>query len=340
MKTNYTYNSAQLIGLDWGSTGLRAFLLGADAQILEARSDALGASKMKSPADYIQTLHTMVGDWMLERPDLRIVACGMVGSQHGWQEVPYATCPSSQEQLAAQLMAVAGQPVHIVPGVLYSPEAAPPDVMRGEETQVAGALHRCPDLTEQSFIVLPGTHSKWVDVQQGKVTRFATHMTGELFAVLRHHSVLGRLIPQVTTNIQDSATNEIDLPAFLKGVDVVRNAPVGGLTHQLFAVRTLGLTRQMAPESLADYLSGMLIGHEIQSGLDWIKSARKSIDQLTLVGEQPLCDRYCHALQRFDQMNTRMLPNTAPAGLWRLAMTAKLISTAHNQSKGHRNDLC
>jgi 2-dehydro-3-deoxygalactonokinase len=308
-------NAAHLIGLDWGSTGLRAFLIGADGQVLDARDAALGASVLQGADDYARALQDLAGDWLAARADLPVLACGMVGSKHGWQEVPYAACPAGSVELAQGMHLVPGQRVHIVPGLLYESEHAVPDVMRGEETQIVGALQLRPALSGQSCIVLPGTHSKWAEIKQGQVRGFATHMTGELFAVLRQHSVLGRLMPAA------GSSGAFDTAAFLKGLDAARADGALGLTHQLFAVRTLGLTGKLPDTGLADYLSGLLIGHELHAGLAWRAAHGLTHAPLALIGEPGLCQRYAHALEHCGQA-AEVLSNTAPAGLWCLAQIA------------------
>ncbi|HEY1091989.1 MAG TPA: 2-dehydro-3-deoxygalactonokinase, partial [Burkholderiaceae bacterium] len=136
------------------------------------------------------------------------------------------------------------------------------------------------------------------------------HMTGEMFALLRQHSVLGRLMP---------AENGSDEEAFAAGVNAAREHGELGLSHQLFAVRTLGLTERMPRSALPDYLSGLLIGHELRAGLQG-----QAVAPITLIGEPALCERYAQALVLFDSGPVTLLPNTAAAGLWRIARLAQL----------------
>ncbi|MES2126168.1 MAG: 2-dehydro-3-deoxygalactonokinase [Pseudomonadota bacterium] len=295
-----------LIGLDWGSTALRAFLMGANGEIIEQRTTQQGCS---TTTDYSAVLREVSSGW----PEVPVLACGMVGSAHGWREVPYSQCPASEAALARGAAQVASV-VWIVPGLRCDPEGAPPDVMRGEETQVFGALATSPDWARRSCIVLPGTHSKWVHVEDARIASFATYLTGELYAVLRTHSVLGRLMP-------DGAA---DPAAFAAGVDAARYGDKHSLSHQLFAVRTLGLTGQMPAAGLADYLSGLLIGHELQAGLAWRAGAGLSNAPLVLVGDDALCARYDSALRRFGA-TAALLPNSAPAGLWRIANALEIV---------------
>lgn len=300
-------SEARLIALDWGSTRLRAFLLGSDGAVLASRQTDQGASTLSGAAAYEQALAQVAREWRAAQPALPVLACGMVGSQHGWREAPYAACPADADALAASTLCM-DNGVRIVPGLLH--DGPQPDVMRGEETQIIGALALHPDLAQDACLVLPGTHAKWARVQHGRVTGFATHMTGELYALLRQHSVLARLMPA------DGA--EPPSPAgFIAGVDAARQA--GALGHQLFAVRTLGLFKRLPPEQLPDYLSGLLIGHEIAHELQSRQPAR-----LAIVGEPLLCERYALALARFGLDAPLQLDNTAPAGLWRLAQTLGL----------------
>lgn len=294
---------ARLIALDWGSTRLRAFLLGAGGAVLASRQSDQGASTLQGTQAFAQALAAVTADW----PVLPMLACGMVGSQHGWKEAPYAPCPADAAALARQALQVDAR-LWIVPGLMH--DGTQPDVMRGEETQIVGALALHPDLADHACLVLPGTHAKWARVQDGQVTGFATHMTGELFALLRQHSVLARLMPPDIAAVPSSE-------GFEAGVDAARHD--GALSHQLFAVRTLGLFKRLPPEQLQDYLSGLLIGHEIAHELKAGHPGR-----LALVGEPALCERYALALARFGVQAPLLLDNTAPAGLWQLATTMGL----------------
>lgn len=298
---------ARLIALDWGSTRLRAFLLGDGGEVLQTRQSDDGAATLQGAEQYARALADLIGDWRERQPQLKLLACGMVGSQYGWREAPYVRCPANAEALASQLLKL-DDAIGIVPGLVD--DAARPDVMRGEETQIVGALALHPGLADEAVLVLPGTHSKWARVRGGRVTGFATHMTGELFALLRQHSVLNRLMPA-------DGSSPAAPEAFLRGVEAAREP--GGLAHQLFAVRTLGLFKQLSAEQLPDYLSGLLIGHEITAEL------RQAPQRVALIGDPALCARYALALQHLGQPAPLQLDNTAPAGLWALAQAMKLI---------------
>ncbi|HJV71774.1 2-dehydro-3-deoxygalactonokinase [Ideonella sp.] len=304
----------RLVAIDWGSTSLRAFLLGDGGQVLaERRSDA-GASTLDASAPRFETaLRELVGEWLRRQPGLPMLACGMVGSAHGWREAPYAECPADIAGLHAQAVTVPfdGAELKILPGLRCRGADGAPDVMRGEETQLAGALATRPDLAPRSTLVLPGTHSKWVRLRGGQVVDFATRMTGELYAVLRQHSVLGRLMaPAPAAQLQGED--------FDRGLDAARQAGGRDLGRQLFSVRTLGLFGACPPEGLGDYLSGLLIGHELLAGLD----AAEPGQPLVLIGESTLCERYRRGLQRYGVDGAATIGNTAPAGLWQQAAAA------------------
>lgn len=321
----------RLIGIDWGSTGLRIFLMSENGRLIGNREAASGVSVIQGGnAGYMRTLQELAGDWLTTWSDAPLLACGMVGSKHGWQEVPYVNCPADAQHIARNAVRVdtgsllaAPHSLHILPGLLYRPEGGAPDVMRGEETQIVGALQGQSDWASQSCIVMPGTHSKWASVVDGKVHAFATHMTGELFAVLKQHSVLGRLMPAAS----DAATvkTEASETGFIAGLDAARKMLGQGLGHQLFSVRTLGLMGDMPPDGLPDYLSGLLIGNEILAGLQWRSTHGLGHAPLILIGEASLCARYARALSYLGVKPDAVLVNTAPAGLWQLASVARLV---------------
>ncbi len=307
---------ARLIAIDWGSTQLRAWLLGTGGVPLAERSSDDGASCITGgAAAFDGALHALAGDWLAQGH--ASIACGMVGSAHGWREAPYVACPTNLGCLHEHLLQVhtaAGNTVHIVPGLIHQAMGGTPDVMRGEETQVVGLLAKQVTLQTSGTVLMPGTHSKWVRLEQGSVVGLRTCMTGELYAVMRQHSVLGRLLPRVD--------GLFDVEAFDTGVSAARRGDGRDLGGQLFAVRTLGLTGRMGPAALPDYLSGLLIGHELVAGL------RQDIGKLTLIGEPALCQRYLHALQAlyaFDVAVPAVHTNTARLGLWQIAKQAGLV---------------
>ncbi len=324
---------AALIALDWGTSSLRGFLMDRDGRVLEQRANAHGIQNLPQPgpAGFEQAFAGLCGDWLSANAGVPVVAGGMVGSAQGWAEAPYVACPADTGTLASRATAVdsaSGVRILIAPGVTFDPPESPPDILRGEEIQIAGVLADRPDWGRNSLMLLPGTHSKWVRVVDGRMIRFATYMTGELFAVLTTHSILGRLMPPDT----QAGPAERDA-AFAEGVGAARASGPGDLTHQLFAARTLGITRRMAPELLKDYLSGLLIGHEMVSGLARMGGARDDTPPdggrpLLLIGDGALCRRYVRGLGLLGIEPAACLDNTAPKGLFQFAIAAGLIAPA------------
>ena len=307
----------QLLALDWGTSSLRAFLM-RDGNVTETRSSAHGIQHLPLPGvpGYEKAFAEIASDWVKQWPTLPIVACGMVGSAQGWKEAPYVRCPADLRALAEQGVSVPsglGPDILIAPGVLFDEAEQLPDVMRGEEIQIAGAFLLNPAWAERACMLLPGTHSKWALIENGLIVRYTTYLTGELFAVLKEHSILGRLMPTATVTGFDPA-------AFELGLATARRSGPGDLSHQIFATRTLGLAGRLPPEALADYLSGLLIGHELVSGLAGAGDLARV--PLVMIGAPSLCRRYAHSLRFMGRTADAVLDNTAPAGLWNLALAA------------------
>jgi 2-dehydro-3-deoxygalactonokinase len=217
----------------------------------------------------------------LEAQGLPAILCGMVGASLGWTVAPYVDCPADLGALANNLTTVADG-VRIVPGLRCQGIFGTPDVMRGEETQILGWLAQHPDYRIGRQIVChPGTHAKWVLVEDGRIARFLTAMTGELFAVLSQHSVL-----------KSNAPAEDDV-AFDQGLAAA--GPGDALAARLFSARARVVGGDAPSESTSSYLSGLLIGAEVASVPRLLGEASARI---ALLGAAGLCDRYRRALTR------------------------------------------
>jgi 2-dehydro-3-deoxygalactonokinase len=247
----------KLLAIDWGSTTMRAALLDEAAAVLAERSAPRGMLTI-APGGFAEVFEQQVGDWM-EAPGTCCLMAGMVGSKQGWVEAPYCACPAGLDEIAAALKgldthaAKRGHRIAIVPGVSCERDGVP-DVMRGEETQVFGAL----DLLglHDGLFVLPGTHSKWVTVEGGRIREFTTVMSGEVYDLLRKHSILARSLPPADAEVaHDDAAFERGVSAALSGRSLLQTA---------FSVRTLALFGRMSAEALASYLSGLVIGEELR----------------------------------------------------------------------------
>jgi 2-dehydro-3-deoxygalactonokinase len=312
-------NQISLIALDWGTTSLRAYALDAAGQVLEKKSAPLGILKIPDK-NFDAAFEEICGAWLSDgvraapiQGGVGLLACGMIGSRQGWLEAPYVPCPASIDQLARKFVSLTtakGRRIAIVPGVSVENSAAVPDVIRGEETQIFGAL--TSELT-QSLFILPGTHSKWVSVENNRIMQFATFMTGELFALLCEHSILGRTMKGAAD----------DVHCFKQGYDYAMNENVNyaGLLQQLFSVRTLALFNRLPAEGLHAYLSGLLIGGEIRGGLETFGHA----SGVTIIAEAALANRYQRALG-YSGIHAKVADDNVTAmGLYRLAQAGNLL---------------
>ena len=270
---------ADVILIDWGTTNARAYRRAAGGTGVESRRLPRGIRQVPQ-GGFPAALAELLGPWD-DGGDPPIVMSGMIGSRQGWVEVPYCPCPARLEDLAARLQPIPGRSsIRIVPGVSRA-GGGRHDVMRGEEVQAFGAVGD----SRHAVLCLPGTHSKWAVVEAGRIARFATFMTGELFAVLREHSILGRLMVG-DTHILD---------AFQRGV-VYGSRSGAGLLKHLFSARTLPLLERLPAAHVASYLSGLLIGHEIAEASTWIGSPHVAASSPTIVGAATLVQRYAEAL--------------------------------------------
>lgn len=296
--------SARLIGLDWGTTSCRAYLVGADGAVRERVADGPGILKVENGA-FGAALDAMTAGWSATLP---VILSGMIGSRQGWREAPYARCPAGADDIVRALARFdhAGRPVALVPGLAVENDAMP-DVMRGEETQILGALAHAG--RDAGLFLLPGTHSKWAEVADGRIVSFRTFMTGEVFGALKDHTILGRLMRAGT-----------DRDGFARGVrEGAALGSAGALLNRLFATRSYGLMDRLADTALSDYLSGLLIGAEVAEATRQTKSA------VTIIASAALAQRYTDALRLLGHDSTLAPPDCVAAGHWRLARAAGLI---------------
>lgn len=310
--------TAALIGLDWGTTSLRAYLLAADGAILDRRASAQGIMAVAG-GDFAGVLAATVGDWRQAHPGIPLLASGMIGSRQGWREAPYCPCPARLADVAAggaEVRLDDGGSLRILPGLSFVDRDGVPEVMRGEEVQIFGAVGAA---TERCLVVLPGTHSKWAVVADGRIDAFSTYMTGETFAALRGHTILGRLMEG----------DGDDADAFAQGVDAARGMEAaGGLLRRLFSARTLPLFGRLPATGVASYLSGLLIGAEVAGALGWCAAAgvNARAAPIVLVGNDVLSRLYAAAMARFDMAATSAPADVAALGQWRVARAAGLVN--------------
>lgn len=304
-----------LIGLDWGTTSCRAYLMRRDGTVLETRAGDEGILAVPA-GGFDAVLADKIAAWRATHGALPMIASGMIGSRQGWREAPYVRCPAGLDELAAGLLPIesgSGR-LWLVPGVTCSSADGTPDVVRGEETQIFGCG---PGAAAAEFFVLPGTHSKWMLVEGGRIRRFLTFMTGEVFAVLTQHSILGRLMEG------DAA----DPASFRAGLARARHG--GPLLHDLFSARTLGLFDRMPKTGLHSYLSGLLIGSEL-AGLAALAAGEleRPVTRATIIAGPALAGRYGEALSVFGIVGLPAAADVAARGLARIAAAAGIADRA------------
>lgn len=270
---------------DWGTSRLRLWLRQGKSVI--HRRDGPGVSALTDTPE--KTFFDLVGDWREARPASALL-CGMVGSRLGWREAPYAACPAGPADVASKALRFEadGLPVTLVPGLSCTNPLGGPDVMRGEETQVFGALALDGVLrTGRHLLVLPGTHNKWTVVQDGRIAGFITAPVGETFALLKQHSTLAA---------GGGALAEGSATGFALGL--ARIAEHGGqrLPHLMFETRSRQLLDGLSPADAMGYLSGLLIAADVVAARDWFGP----MDAVTVIGAGALSDLYVQALASID----------------------------------------
>ncbi|MEO8242565.1 MAG: 2-dehydro-3-deoxygalactonokinase [bacterium] len=266
------------IAVDWGTSNLRAWAIGDNGPLAEATSDD-GMGRLK-PAEFEAALLRLITPW-LTRPNTHVVACGMVGARQGWREAAYRAVPCTPVDAAAALHVPTDPRItlHIAPGLSQD---QPADVMRGEETQVAGVLALYPGF--DGVICAPGTHSKWMQISAGEVVSFQTYMTGELFALISAQSVLRHSMAVNGAESWDDASFDGGLADALSRPD--------RFAAQLFSLRAEFLLHAMTPAQARARLSGLLIGIELAGAKPyWLGQT------VVLVGSASLSRNYAKALQ-------------------------------------------
>lgn len=292
----------QLVAVDWGTSSLRAARIDGSGRVLEQRSNERGILTVPV-GGFPGVLEQTCGDWLRQSTTPCLVS-GMAGSQQGWREAPYVACPAGFAEIAQGLTWVEPRRIALVPGLCCELQGVP-DVMRGEEVQVFGAIDLLGERT--GVFVLPGTHSKWVQVRDGRVQSFATFMTGELYALLRQHSILARTLPAEDGPLEEAA--------FTRGVLHARET--GSLLHAAFSARTLALFGRLPTPALGSYLSGLVIGEEL-------RMRDPAVGSVVLIGSPALTQRYALALRTLGCTSRILGAEAAWRGLWALAQTLEL----------------
>lgn len=331
---------ARLIGLDWGTSSLRAYLYGDGGQILHEKSAPSGVMHLERfiPAGqpriareklFEAAFAEICGDWSAESgKDLPVIACGMVGSTVGWREAAYLRTPVGNSELASALANVrreTGSAIQIVPGICAAGERGKilPEILRGEETQIAGILSKIENSVKSKSLLigLPGTHSKWALVQDQRIISFTTFVTGELYALLTSYSVVAKT---------QKKSEQMNSEAFRQGLQLAhaRNGEAaGGLLSTIFSTRSKRVLGKLSEEEQPDYLSGLLIGEEL-AGMERIlaRDGRTLTDfsRILIAGDRSLCERYEFACKQASWPIPEVVEGATATGLWSIACQAGL----------------
>ena len=289
-----------LIALDWGTTRARAFLIGEDGDVLDKRSADRGIQSVPA-GGFPAAFEAIAGDLRRANPKAAILLAGMVGSRNGWIEAPYVACPASPAEIAAAGLRVTlddGTAATVLPGLSCDEGAF--DVMRGEETLVVGLG------LGDGIACLPGTHSKWAQVEGGRITRFASFMTGEVYGLLREQSILSRLAVE--------PAEEDAVEGARRGLAAA--ARPGGLLNAAFAARSEVLAGRMSGGAVGPYLSSLLVAQEIAAA----RAMFGGLENLHLVADGVLARSYGRALAAAGLDHQLVTPEAAfVAGVARLA---------------------
>ena len=270
-----------LIVADWGTSNLRIWGMDHQGNIVHTANSDKGMSSLE-PSEFEPYLISQIKNWLPREENARchVVICGMAGAKSGWKEAAYlkAPCPPINEEKIIQVETEDQRiSVSIIPGIM---QKSPPDVMRGEETQIAGYLSKNPDF--DGIICLPGTHTKWVHISAGEIVSFKTFMTGEIFLSLSEHSIL-------KSSVQ---SDDLDLTSFLEAFEDTYSNPAL-LSSKLFGLRAADLLEKTSNKLLKAKLSGYLIGSELAGAKSyWLGQ------NIVMIGNDDLCILYQKALKK------------------------------------------
>jgi len=281
--------------LDWGTTNFRAVLVDAKGAILDRVETPDGIQSVPA-SGFEASLAERIAPWRKTHGPLPVYASGMIGSRNGWIEVPYVHAPAGIEDFAKAVRRAAlrdASSILFIPGLTDMSVKPFPDVMRGEETQLVGY-----GLAQDVTVVLPGTHSKWARIAQGRITSFRTFVTGELFGTVSRHSFLAQVA---------KPRGAPDWAAFARGLDVARGVGASaGLLSCLFSVRTGWLAGELDAAQMTDYLSGLMIGAEFREAgdLGWFEPGQ----EIGIIGTEAMAELYRRAATAFG-----LTPRPGPA---------------------------
>ena len=278
------------MAVDWGTSHLRAFLCKVNSDntlTLTGNANSFGVSKVIN--SFEQTLFDCLAPWVVQYGKMPIFMMGQIGSCIGWKETPYLPCPIQPNDIVSNCVTFncLGHDITITPGLSCRLSNDNYDVMRGEELQVLGWLqHSTQHFIGTHLICLPGTHTKWVLINSGKIELFKTAMTGELFDLLSNQSIL----------IQ-KAHSVFDQRSFNKGADFTLKSERGSFTHGLFSVRSKQLFGELTNSQATSYLSGLLIGSDVRAAMNAEEWQLSQLGQVSIIGETHLNQKFSQVLK-------------------------------------------
>jgi len=288
------HNKPHWIGIDWGTSNLRVFAFDEQNHVIAKKRSDKGMAGIDA-YQFEETLLAIIDGWLTTDIRTPIFACGMVGAKQGWQEAAYRSIPCTPISDVALTHVRTTDPrinVMILPGLANS-NTQSPDVMRGEETQLAGLVHATPLF--DGAVCLPGTHSKWVTMQQGVVADFQTFMTGELFSLLCEHSLLRHSVTIAEQSATDRYTirnpESVDSTFLETAVQAAQHPET--VPGKLFHIRADSLLHAMQPDIAKANLSGLLIGQEIGCN-----KHRWSDPHVTIIGAGTIATLYASTLTK------------------------------------------
>lgn len=289
-------SSQTYIAGDWGTSHLRLFLCDG-AQVLERREGpGVAALSMTAPAGFSDVLRELCAGWTRKHGALAVWLSGMIGSRNGWREAPYVPCPADTKSLSASMLRfdADGCAITIVPGLCCVNPRGAPDVLRGEETQIFGALADYPGLEQgRHILVLPGTHAKWALIENGRVLQFQTSMSGELYALLQAHSTLATVPPSTNADVEATVVRR---DSFEQGLERARDFLAAPLHHLMFEARSRQLVGELTHVDAMGFLSGLIIGQDVLGALRLFDGMPASGHRVTIIGASDLTGLYRTAL--------------------------------------------
>lgn len=290
--------SSYYIAGDWGTSNLRLYLCHhtrGGTKVLEQRS-GLGIHQLKN--NFEDTFFGLCGDWLAGHEQIPVILSGMIGSNIGWKEAPYLHCPVGANEIANGRLSFSarGVSISILAGLRTQNPLGLADVMRGEELQILGWRELNPDATGQQLFALPGTHNKWVTFRDNQISNFLTAYSGELFSLLQKHSIL----------LTEHKSTDIDVETFMLGVDAALALEQANILHALFSVRSRQLVDEVHPKHASSYLSGMIIGADVQGALGLLQSkpevkvreaSSSQTSTITIIGEPDVSQLYARVIE-------------------------------------------